>query len=55
MISDLSDLCIGSNSSIRDAMACIDNSDAYIALVVDKRRRLLDTITDVERRPTLHR
>lgn len=46
MISDLTDLCIGSDSSIRDAMACIDNSDAYIALVVDKTRRLLDTITD---------
>jgi len=46
MITDLSSLCVGPESSIREAMACINENDAYIALVVDAERRLLDTITD---------
>ena len=46
MISDLSALSIASDSSIRQAMACIDHNNAKIALVVDEERRLLDTITD---------
>ena len=46
MITDLSSLCVGPGSSIREAMACIDENDAHIALVVDAERRLLDTITD---------
>ena len=46
MITDLSRLCVGPESSIREGMACIDENDAHIALVVDGSRRLLDTITD---------
>lgn len=46
VISDLSALCIASDSSIRQAIACIDRSEAKIALVVDESRRLLDAITD---------
>ena len=46
MITDLSSLCVGPGSSIREAMACIDENDAHIALVVDAERLLLDTITD---------
>lgn len=46
MISDLSSLCIHPDSSIHQAMACIDQNAAKIALVVDEKHRLLDTITD---------
>jgi CBS domain-containing protein len=42
----VSDICITADSSIRQAMACIDSGDAQIALVVDENQRLLDTITD---------
>ncbi len=43
---DISSLCIGLSSSIREAMACIDSNVRGIALVVDGDRKLLGTITD---------
>jgi len=43
---DISLLCIGLGSSIREAMACIDSNVRGIALVVDADRKLLGTITD---------
>ena len=46
MISDLAALCISPDSTVRQAMACIDGNIAHLALVVDKQLRLLDTITD---------
>ena len=43
----LSEICITADSSIRQAIACINaDSHSQIALVVDDGRRLLDTITD---------
>ncbi len=46
MIADLSTLCVTSDSSIRQAIACIEQNTAKIALVVDGENRLLNTITD---------
>ena len=46
IFSDLSSLCIRPDSSIREAMTCIDHNNAQIALVVDEEFSLLDTITD---------
>lgn len=46
MIDDLSSLCVSGDSSIRQAIACIDQNTAKIALVVDDENRLLNTITD---------
>jgi dTDP-glucose pyrophosphorylase len=43
---DISSLFIDLNSSIREAMVCIDSNVRGIALVVDEQRRLLGTITD---------
>ena len=43
---DVCTVCIPREATIRDAMASIDAHKAKIALVVDERRRLLDTITD---------
>ena len=43
---DISALCIGLDSSLREAMACIDLNVRGITLVVDQDRRLLGTITD---------
>ena len=46
MDSELSKLCIGPTNSIRQAIACMDDSRVYIALVADAEGYLLDTITD---------
>jgi dTDP-glucose pyrophosphorylase/CBS domain-containing protein len=46
MLADISILCIGPGSTIRDAIACIDRNERQIALVVDEQGRLVDTITD---------
>jgi len=43
---DLSALCIPSDSSIRQAIKCIDRNAHGIAIVVDEHGRLIDTITD---------
>jgi dTDP-glucose pyrophosphorylase/CBS domain-containing protein len=43
---DFGSLCIRTDSSIRQAIDCIERSTAKIVLVVDAERRLLDTITD---------
>lgn len=45
-MSPVRDVCIRLDSTIRDAMACIDESAAKIALVVDEEGSLIDTITD---------
>lgn len=42
----LSDLCIAPDSSIRQAIACIDRNEKGIVLIIDEERRLLGTITD---------
>jgi dTDP-glucose pyrophosphorylase len=42
---DLARVCMGTQQTLRDAMLCIDRSNA-IALVVDGDRRLLYTISD---------
>jgi len=46
MNSDISQFLIRAESSIRDAIACIDSNKAKIAIVIDEECRLLDTITD---------
>ena len=46
MITDLSMLCVRPDSSIREAITCIDRNKCGIALVVDESHRLLDTISD---------
>ena len=46
MPSDLFTLCITPDSSIHDAIVCIDRNAEGIALVVDADRRLLGTVTD---------
>jgi dTDP-glucose pyrophosphorylase/CBS domain-containing protein len=46
MMADLSILCITPNSSIRQAIACIDCNEKGIVLITDEARRLLGTITD---------
>lgn len=43
---NLADLCIPPESSIQQAIACIDQNGQGIALVADSERRLLGTITD---------
>src|SRR6266850_1727484 len=43
---DISSLCIPPNSTVRQAMSCIDSNVRGIALVVDQDQRLLGTITD---------
>lgn len=43
---DITSLCIGPGSTLRQAMACIDSNVRGIALVVDEARKLLGTITD---------
>ena len=45
-ITDISALGITPNSSLRRAIACIENNDAKIALAIDEEGRLIDTITD---------
>lgn len=39
-------LCVSPQSPLREAIACINESDSKIALVIDKDQRLTDTITD---------
>ena len=46
MKTDISTLCIAADSSIRQAIDCIERSVVKIALVVDDEKYLLDTITD---------
>ena len=46
MASDLADLCIAPESTIRQAIACIDRNETGIVLVTDKRRCLVGTISD---------
>lgn len=46
MITDLSILCIAPDSSIRQAIACIDRNQSGIVLVTDEVGQLLGTITD---------
>src|SRR2546426_4354312 len=53
MVSDLSSWCIGPDSSIRDAMVCIDGNAAGIAFVVDKEFSLIGTLTDGDVRRAL--
>ncbi len=40
------EICVGPEASIREAIARIDSGAAQLALVVDARRRLLGTVTD---------
>ena len=46
MYTDLTNLCVGPESTIRQAVAQIDMSRIGIVLVVDPHRRLLGTVTD---------
>lgn len=43
---DLSTLCISLDTSIRDAIACIDRNQKSIVLITDEGRHLLGTISD---------
>lgn len=45
-VAEISDLCIAPDSSILQAIACIDRNEKGIVLVTDEERRLLGTITD---------
>ena len=46
MDSRIASLCIGPDTSIREAIECIDHNKIQIALVTDEEGRLVDTITD---------
>ncbi len=46
MIKNISIFCIKPTQSIREVIACIDKNQEGIALVVDKQRHLLGTVTD---------
>ena len=46
MNSNVADFCIQPESSIREAMTCIDKNEKGIVVVTDEERRLLGTITD---------
>lgn len=50
---DLDSLCVFLDSSMEEAMACIDRGQRGIALVVDEERRLEGTITDGDVRRAL--
>jgi dTDP-glucose pyrophosphorylase len=52
-MNDVSTLFVSPDSSIRDAIVCIDQSAMGIALVVDGDRRLIATITDGDIRRAL--
>jgi len=54
-MSPILDACLGLDSTIRDAMGRIDESDSKIALVVDEDGSLVDTITDGDVRRALLR
>ena len=43
---DIDSFCVLPESSIREAVACIDLKGEGISLVVDEERRLIGTITD---------
>ena len=45
-MTEVIDLLVTPKSSIREVMACIDRNAKGIALVVDERRHLIDTVTD---------
>ena len=56
MTPDLSTLCVGPDSSIRQAIALIDRNQKGLVLVTDEERHLLGTITDGDvRRAMLER
>lgn len=46
MGSDIQDICVSTDSSIRRAIECIDRSREKVALVIDGQSRLLDIVTD---------
>jgi dTDP-glucose pyrophosphorylase len=46
MTTDITNLCIPPNCSIRQAIACIDQNAKGIVLITDDERHLLGTITD---------
>src|SRR5262245_30561031 len=50
---DVANLFVSTDSSIRDAIVCIDQNAIGIALVVDGGRRLIATITDGDIRRAL--
>ncbi len=50
MYADLTSLCVSPDSTIRDAMSCMDCTRLGIVLVVDDDRRLMGTITDGDMR-----
>jgi dTDP-glucose pyrophosphorylase/CBS domain-containing protein len=52
-VNDVAKLFVSLDSSIRDAIVCIDRSAVGIALVVDGDRRLIATITDGDIRRAL--
>ena len=45
-LSNIADLCVTRDSTIRGAIECLDRSEKQIVLVVDPDTRLIDTITD---------
>lgn len=53
MESEIAGICINPESSIRDAIACIDSTRHGIVLVVDVDRRLVGTVTDGDVRRAL--
>ncbi len=46
MICDVSRMCIALDSSVREAIACINQNEGRIALITDEKKRLLGTIVD---------
>ena len=45
MTVDLEQVCVSPQATLREVIACIDRNWMYIALVVDRERRLITTIT----------
>ncbi|MEP6754338.1 MAG: sugar phosphate nucleotidyltransferase, partial [Chthonomonadales bacterium] len=45
-ISDVLDTFVGTHTTVREVMSCINSSRQHIALVVDDSTRLIETLTD---------
>jgi dTDP-glucose pyrophosphorylase len=55
VLTDLTDTLLPPDTSIREAIACIDRNQAHVVFVVDPRKRLIGSMTDGDvRRGLLH-
>ena len=54
MIRDVSGMCMTPDDSVREAIVCIDKNEGRIALITDKKKRLIGTIVDGDIRRAIH-